>query len=100
MSYAVLNRKPVWTISTDEMERLYQDNFLHQIRALAASLRAPLLNASRFDEADLPRLVLPDESRYAAYQNDYVVTPGIDAGESKRIFLREITSLHNGYRSY
>ncbi|WP_374615143.1 hypothetical protein [Sphingorhabdus sp.] len=93
VSYAVLNRKPVWTICTDEMERLYEDNFMHQIRALAASLRAPLLNASRVGEDDLPKLTPPDESRYAAYQNDFVVTPGIESGESKGIFLREISSL-------
>lgn len=100
VSYAVLNRKQVWTICTDEMERLYAYNFMLQIRALAASLRAPLLNASRFDEVDLPTLAPPDESRYATYQNDFVVTPGIEGGESKRIFLHEITSLRNGYRSY
>jgi hypothetical protein len=100
VSYAVLNRKPVWAIYTDEMARLYEANFMHQIRALAASLRTPLLNASRFDEADLPPLASPDESRYAAYQSDFVVTPGIEGGESKRIFLREITALRNGYRDY
>ena len=98
VSYAVFNRKPVWTIYTDEMVRLYAGNLMHRIQALSLSLHAPLLNVSRLDEADLPTPAVPDESCYAAYQSDFVVTPGIEGGESKRIFLREITSLRNAHR--
>jgi hypothetical protein len=94
VSYAVLHRKPVWTIYTDEMVDLYGGNFMLQIRALADSLSSPLLNASRVDEKDLPKIAPPDESLYATYQNDFIVTPEIKGGESKHIFLREITSLN------
>lgn len=95
VSYAVLNRKPVWAIYTDEMAQLYPHSYMQFVRAMASYLEAPLLNASHIDEAALPTLAPPNEARYAAYKRDFLVTPGIEGGQSKEIFLREIMSLHN-----
>lgn len=93
ISYAVLNRKPVWAIYTDEMAHLYRHNFMLQILALAAYLKLPVFNVSQVDDAGLPALGQLSEDHYVSYEKDFVVTPGIDGGQSKEIFLREIMSL-------
>lgn len=95
VSYAVLHRKPVWTIYTDEMATLYQQTYMHHVWALAAYLQIPSLNASRVDESMLPELEQAKEDRYAAYEKDFLVTPGIESGQSKAVFLREIVALGN-----
>lgn len=95
VSYAVLYRKPVWTIYTDEMEALYQKTYMHNVWALSAYLQVPLLNASQVDESMLPEIEQPEEVRYAAYERDFLVTSGIVGGQSKEIFLREIVALGN-----
>lgn len=95
VSYAVLHRKPVWTIYTDEMEELYQQTYMHHVWALTAYLQIPSLNASWVDESMLPELEQPKEDRYAAYEKDFLLTSGIEGGQSKEIFLREIIALGN-----
>jgi hypothetical protein len=93
VSYAVLHRKPVWTIYTDEMEALYLQTYMHHVWALTAYLQVPSFNASLNDESILPELEQPKEDRYAAYESDFLVTSGIEGGQSKEIFLREIVAL-------
>lgn len=93
ISFAVLGRKPAFIIYTEEMEALYRQNYMRHVRALAAYLQLPLLNASRADDAAAPVLKQPSEDRYAAYQKDFLVTPRIEGGQSKEIFLREILAL-------
>ena len=95
VSYAVLYRKPVWIIYTNEMEALYTQTYMRHVRALAAYLQVPLLNASQVDELALHEIERPKDDRYAAYEKDFLVTPGIEGGQSKEIFLREIVSLGN-----
>ncbi|MES2770828.1 MAG: hypothetical protein V4623_02450 [Pseudomonadota bacterium] len=93
VSYAVLNRKPLWLIYTDEMARLYEQNFMRQIRNLAAYLKTPLLNATQAEQNDLPPLEPPNEEAYANYQRDFIVTPDVTGGQSKEIFLRALRAL-------
>lgn len=95
VSYAVLNRKPLWTIYTDEMWTFYQQTYMQHIWALTAYLQVPLLNASQVNESMLPPLEQPKVDLYAAYERDFLVTPGIECGQSKEIFLREIIALDN-----
>ena len=95
VSYAVLYRKPVWTIYTDEMTVLYQQTYMQNVAALAAYLKIPSLNTGRVDGSILPEIERPNEGRYAAYEKDFLVTPGIEEGQSKEIFLREIVALGN-----
>jgi hypothetical protein len=93
VSYAVLGRKPVWAIYTDEMERLYRHNYMQLVRAMADYLGLPLINVSQLLAADLPPIGAPDEARYAGYVRDFLATDGIVGGQSKEIVRREITAL-------
>jgi hypothetical protein len=93
VSYAVLHRKPVLLTFTDDIERLYYANLMRQIQALSLSLGAPMVNASRINEVNLPALNPPDEFLYAVYKRKFLVTAGINGDESKQIFFDEITAL-------
>jgi hypothetical protein len=93
VSYAVLHRKPVLLTFTDDIERLYYANLMRQIQALSLSLGAPMVNASRINEVNLPALNPPDEFLYAVYKRKFLVTGGINGDESKQIFFDEITAL-------
>jgi len=93
VSYAVLYYKSVLVTYTDDIEMHYSANLMPQIRALSKSLSATMINASRFEEVDLPNLAPPDNFLYASYKSQYVVTDGIKGDESKQIFFDEIKSL-------
>jgi len=95
VGYAVLHRKPLWTIYTDEMHSLYKQNYMQSIWALSKYLRVPSFNVSQIEEAAIPELEKPKEDRFAAYERDFLVTLGIEGGQSKKVFLREILALSN-----
>lgn len=95
ISYAILENKPSLFIYTDSMEHLYGSEFMPYIRAASSYLDAPLINISDPDE--ISKLEMPNVNldRYQRYKNDFIVTPGIDAGQSKNIFMQEIIELIN-----
>ena len=95
VGYAVLHRKPLWTIYTDEMHSLYKQNYMQSIWALSKYLRVPSFNVSQIEGAAIPELEKPKEDRFAAYERDFLVTLGIEGGQSKKVFLREILALSN-----
>lgn len=93
VSYVVLNRKPLWLVYSNEMMRLYKNNLIQQMAALADYLNVPVFNTSILSDFELPDMLVPDEDRYEAYQIDFLATSDIEGGKSREIFLREILAL-------
>jgi hypothetical protein len=91
ISYAILNRKPIVFIYTDEMLELYEMTIVDQIRGLAAYLNSPVQNIDRFPAGG--ELVVPvvDEARFDAFKYDFLTTHASEHDSSRDIFLREIT---------
>ena len=90
MSYAVLNHKPLLFVFTEEMERIYRNNLMQEMRNYARFLDAPLVRADDVGgAADVP-LRPVNEERYEMYKYDFLTSPECEAMETREIVLREL----------
>jgi hypothetical protein len=93
MSYAVLNRKPLVFIHTNEMAAAYDRSLMRLLRSFAACLNAPVCN---IDAPGAPeRLVVgsADPLRYERYKYDYLTSRESESLRTQEILWRELNAL-------
>jgi hypothetical protein len=91
-SYAVLNRKPVVFIHTDEIAAKYAGTLMRTQRYLAAALDAPICNVDEQGATSLS--VRPANSeRYERYKYDYLTSRESEGTSTQEIFWREMSAL-------
>ena len=90
MSYAVLSEKPLLFLSTDDMERLYKDNLMQEMRNYARYLDASLVNADAVRGAEDVRLRPVNQDRYRQYRYDFLTSPESEQETTRDIFLRDL----------
>jgi hypothetical protein len=91
-SHAILNRKPIVFIYTDEMAIAYRHTLMNEVFDCAEYLDAAVYNIDRIDTSD--QLVIKDVSlaRYESYKYDFLTTPVSEHTTSREIFLRTINA--------
>lgn len=94
ISYAVLGRKPLVFIYTDEMARIYADTIAAWVGDLAEYLDQPLYNADRVETPDQIELRRPDPERYDRYKYNYLTTRESEHSSTRDIFYAAVTAEH------
>ena len=92
ISYAVLNRKPLLFVYTDEMARIYRDTIVGWMGDFAEYLRQPLYNIDALTGSGEIEVTEPDRERYDLYKYNYLTTPESEHRLTRDIFFAEITA--------
>lgn len=92
ISYAVLNRKPILFIYTDEMEQVYGDTVVSWIKDIAEFLHSKVYNIDTINNSDQIVIEDVDVERYDKYKYGYLTTKKSENMLNRDIFLREISS--------
>jgi hypothetical protein len=79
ISYAILLRKPVMTVTTDELEACHKG---HIVRYYAQLMGKSVTNISKEYFIDLKEEMRVDEMKYQRFQDEYVLPPGIEGGKT------------------
>lgn len=90
ISYAVLNRKPLLFIYTDEMNAIYRDTVVAWIRDIAGFLKAPVYNIDRIQDYAEVTAVPVDEEAYERFKYGYLTTKETEGRLNNEIFYREL----------
>jgi len=90
INYAILNKKPIVYIYTDEMNRLYSDSTMPTIKGSAEFLGAAIYNVDSVASADEVTIISVDEERYDAYRYMFLTSRETEKAFSMDIFLKEI----------
>jgi hypothetical protein len=92
MNFAVLNRKPLVFVYTDEMERLYSDSAMTIIKGSAEFLGAAICNLDRIAGIDEIVINEVDEEKYDLYKYSFLTSKASEKLLTQDIFYREIIS--------
>jgi hypothetical protein len=90
LSYAVLNIKPCMFIYTNEMEVLYSNDRVRQIKLFASYLDASVYNIDKLKTRDKIFMKQPNQIRYDDYKYSFVTSKESENSSSKDIFLKEV----------
>ena len=90
LNYAVLNMKPCIFIYTNEMEDLYANSRVKEIKLLANFIDAPVYNIDKFKQADKLNIKKPNLARYDDYKYSFLTSKEVENLSSGDIFLKEI----------
>ena len=93
VSYAVLYKKPLLLIYTDEMSALYKNNYLRQIRAIGKYLKRPTINISTLSLVEGNIFPPINSEVYEKYIDEFIVTPDAVNLEGSKVFLDSILML-------
>ena len=93
ISYAVLNRKPLVFMYTDEMATLYKHSIMNYLRDISGYLEASIFNIDEVDFNVGSIIKNINESRYEAYKYNYLTTPASENTTTQEVFYREINNL-------
>ena len=93
LSYAVLNIKPCIFVYTNEMEKLYPNCRVRQIKLFADYLDAPIYNIDKLSPSDKIVIKPPNRIRYDDYKYSFVTSKESENASSKDIFLQEINKI-------
>lgn len=91
VSYAVLNKKPLVFIYTDDMKRVYGKSTMNYINSAAEYLNASLYNIDEISGEDQAEVKPVDGTRYDAYKYEFITSKEIENTPSREIFFREVT---------
>ncbi|MDA8630446.1 hypothetical protein N9L42_02495 [Flavobacteriaceae bacterium] len=70
LSYAVINKKPIFLITTNEYYSSYRKN---QFLAFSEALKIDLINVDKYDEADITDdIYIIDEVKFIDYEEKYI----------------------------
>jgi hypothetical protein len=90
-SYAILNKKQIIFIYTDEMVSVYKNTeYLYEIYDAASYLNAPLYNIDKINSYDEIIIGDIDEVRYEFYKYSYLVSRQCEGEQTQDLFWREI----------
>lgn len=94
--YAVLTRKPVIMLTTDELERLEADRVLNH--SIARALGKPVINLNQvnLEELDWDELLRVDEAKYREFIETYIKHPDSEDRYSWDIVLDAIEAHMQG----
>ncbi|MBS4096027.1 MAG: hypothetical protein KGZ83_04215 [Sulfuricella sp.] len=93
VSYAVLNRKPIIFVYTEEMNILYGHTpIIVVIQSMADFLGAPIYNTNEITECDQISIGDVDSIRYEKFKYDYLTTHESEHTTTQEIFWREISA--------
>jgi hypothetical protein len=92
ISYAVLNRKPLLFIYTEEMKKIYADTVVSYIHDFAEYLGQSVINVDEVKDASDIHLVEPDPVRYDSYKYNYLTSKESEGRLNRDIVLAELTA--------
>ena len=90
LNYAVLNSKPCVFIYTNEMEELYANTRVKEIKTLASYIDAPVYNIDKLTSADKIVVNQPNHARYDDYKYSFLTSKEAENLSSYDIFLQGI----------
>lgn len=93
ISFAILAQKPAVFIYTQEMDELYQNTTVSDIKTIAGFIGASAYN---IDGANIKNEFVPpfaDHERYEAYKRDFLVASGAGDVPGRDVFFKEIRRL-------
>lgn len=98
ISYAVLNRKPVVIIYTNEMLRLYDHTVVMRLhRSLASYLDAALYNIDEITRGNQIIIREINQEYYNSFKYNYLTTRESEHTSAQEIFWREICASRGGF---
>lgn len=92
ISYAVLNRKPLLFVYTEEMARIYRHTIVGWMGDFAEYLHQPIYNIDQLPKTQEVEVREPDQERYDLYKYNYLTTPESEHRLTRDIFFAEITA--------
>lgn len=92
ISYAVLNRKPIVFVYTDEMATVYERTIVNYEHAFADYLDAKIYNIDEISQAGQIAIGDVGDERYEAYKYNYLTTHESEQTSTQEIFWREINA--------
>lgn len=90
-NFAVLFKKPIIFITTDEHEASIAES--GYIKAMAFALGKKPINIGRPYKIDWPKELFVDEAKYAGYKNDYIKKSGSEKLNSWQIFANYLKGI-------
>jgi len=93
ISYVVMDYKPVFFVHNDEMNNIYENSVMNDIRAIAESLGEPVYNSDRLKDCSQINDPKISKELYDNYKYLYITSPESENVESSEIFHSEITGL-------
>lgn len=93
IGYAVLNRKPIVFIYTNEMQKIYSTCRIKWIQDLAQYFELPAHNVDQITDGKQINIQSPRRERYDAYKYSYMTSQESENSSSTEIFLREINAI-------
>lgn len=93
IGYAVLNRKPIVFIYTDEMQKLYSTCRVRWIQDLAQYFELPAYNVDQITDGSQIIIQPPSRERYDSYKYNYLTSHESENSSSAEIFWCEINAI-------
>lgn len=90
VSYAVLNRKPIFFVYTDQMMILYRTTIVASIYGIANYLNAPVINIDSAVNSSLAPIPEVDVACFDAYKYNFLTTPESENVKTEEILIREL----------
>jgi len=90
ISYAVLNRKPLLFIYTDDMKKVYAETIVAYIHDFAEYLGQPVYNSDTVTSARQIAITDPDPERYDLYKYNYLTSRECEGRLNRDIVLAEL----------
>lgn len=93
IGYAVLNRKPIVFIYTNEMQKLYSTCRVQWIQDLAQYFELPTYNVDQITDGSQIIIQPASRERYDSYKYNYLTSHESENASSAEIFWREINAI-------
>ncbi len=93
LSYAVLNHKPILFIYTSEMDDIYKNTVMQEIKGLASYLNGEMTNIDEVVKGNQINIQSPNQDRYELYKYTYLTSLESENLSSAEIFHSNIDSL-------
>ncbi|MCK6380639.1 MAG: hypothetical protein L6Q54_05225 [Leptospiraceae bacterium] len=98
--YAILFKKPLIMIKTDEMEYHVFDNPLDLMQGIASELNLKIFRAESFDNLEYMDSLSINNELYERYKFNYLVSRGVENKKNIEIVLPVITDLFKKNKCY
>lgn len=90
ISYAVLNKKPILFIYTEDMEKIYRETVVAWIKDIAAFLKVTVYNIDKVNNHEEVAIVPVDEEAYERYKYGYLTTRESEGHLNRDTFYHEV----------
>ena len=93
IGYAILNKKPIVFIYTNEMLKLYSTCRIRWIQDLAQYFELSFYNVDQVTDGSQVNTIVPNQDRYDDYKYSYLTSHESENTSSADVFWPEITAL-------